>query len=85
MLLHYEILGTSSNLETIVSTTFPKQCSPESVHLQDVNEIEVKLNEVVIHLPEGKKTLCFNNVEYKELKQIKQRFEELTDVVDKQL
>jgi hypothetical protein len=45
----------------------------------------IKLNEVDIHLPEGKKSLRFNNVEYKELKQIKQRFEELSVAVGKQL
>jgi hypothetical protein len=66
-----------------ISYLLPKQCSPESVNLQDINEIEVKLNEVVIHLPEGEKVLRFENVAYRELKQIKQRFEELKVAIDK--
>lgn len=68
-----------------ISYLLPKQGSPESIQLQDVNKIVIKLNEVDIHLPEGKKSLRFNNVEYKELKQIKQRFEELSVAVGKQL
>ncbi len=68
-----------------INYLLPKQCSPEAIQLQDVNEIETKLNEVVIHLPEGQNTLRFDNVEYKVLKQIKQRFEELSVAVGKQL
>lgn len=61
----------------------PKQCSTEVIQVQDVKEIDIKLNEVVIHLPEGDKVLRFLNVEYRELKQIKQRFEDLKSFVNK--
>jgi len=71
--------------DNCINYLLPKQCSPEAIQLQDVNEIETKLNEVVIHLPEGQNTLRFDNVEYKVLKQIKQRFEELSVAVGKQL
>jgi hypothetical protein len=56
----------------------------EIIKISDIRTIEIKFIEIRLQLPEGTKTLNLENFHFKELKRIKERFEEIKIKMDKQ-
>lgn len=55
----------------------PKNKNIESIILSEIKEISIKLYEIKIKLPENEKTLSLENVQFKELRRIKDKFENI--------
>jgi len=56
----------------------------ETLHLSEIRNIEIKLSEIRLQLPEGIKSLNLKNFHFNELKRIKEKFEEIKMKTDKQ-
>ena len=55
----------------------PKDKNIETINLLDIRKITIQLFEIIIELPDVTKTLSLENVQFKELRIIKEKFEEL--------
>ncbi len=75
----YFIEWDSENLRYFL----PKSKLIETIKISDIKSIEIKLFEIKIQLPENDKTLDLGNIQFKELRRIKEKFEELKNNTDK--
>jgi methyl coenzyme M reductase subunit D len=56
----------------------------ETIKLSEIRNIEIKLSEIHLQLSEGNITLNLENFHFKELRRIKEKFEEIKMKMDKQ-
>jgi len=61
----------------------PKNKTEEIVVISDIKGLSINLYEIKILLPEAEKTLSLENVQYKELRRIKEKFEEIRLNIEK--
>ncbi len=63
--------------ETELRYLLPKNKSIETINISEIREVSVKLYEIKLQLLEIEKSLSLENVQFKELKRIKEKFEEI--------
>ncbi len=60
---------------------FPKNKLVETIKLSEIKGVEIDTLEINIELSEGSKTLKLDNIQYKEVRRIKERFEEIKIII----
>jgi len=55
----------------------PKQKNIEHINIVDIDSVVIKLSEIQIHMGRETKTIPLSNLQYAELKRIKNKFEEI--------
>ena len=63
--------------DTELRYLLPKNKSVEIINLSEIREISIKIFEVCLRLPENEKILNLENIQFKELRKIKEKFEEI--------
>ncbi|HDS08546.1 MAG TPA: hypothetical protein ENO05_13085 [Bacteroides sp.] len=58
----------------------PDTKKPESILLEDITSVTIKLFEVVLQLKDGSRTLDLNSLQFEDLKKIKSKFEEIKNL-----
>ncbi len=58
----------------------PDTKKPESILLDDITSVTIKLFEIVLQLKDGSRSLDLNSLQFEDLKKIKSKFEEIKNL-----